>query len=101
MTIRHTTPDEVIQAQTIKLEEYAVTIECLRAEIEQLRRPTVVEVQQSATDLATLAVTGALDLIEGAMIEVANRRAWGMLALLESARERLAFTQQMVQKETE
>lgn len=99
MTIRHTNPGEVIQAQAIKLEEYAATIERLRAEIEQFRRPTVVKVQQSAADLATVALTHALDLIESAMIDAANQRAWPVLALLESARERLAFVQCMLQED--
>lgn len=68
--------------------------------IELFETDETIQVEQSAADMATLAVTGALDLIEGAMIEAANKRAWHVLELLSSGRERLVFVQEMLQEES-
>lgn len=69
--------------------------------VEQLRQPPgvspVIEAQQSADDVATLAIVGALDLIEGAMTEAANKRAWRVLSLLDSVRDSIVGVQERLQ----
>ncbi len=67
--------------------------------IELFETGEAIQAQQSATDLATLSLIGALDLIEGAMIEAANKRSWRVLSLLDSVRDSIVGVQERLQEE--